>query len=221
MNSSLSDARVPLMIESLMDVSKRESTLDSLVDLASRRLYLREAGLVTILCVLLHSGLSFSSNQKIITLLTKLSVLKENKFLLGEESVGLSALMFTFMRNTHLQELVFTFFLNCVLEPINHDYYLSERLGIAIYLRQEMIRTPSFVFPYSFFANIAATGDKRAIAILLKWNIHEVFMNSLLVPIQYNGSMIVKELLFDHYVRYFIFLVIQMKQDMLYYRFHG
>lgn len=179
-NDSHSDTKVQIMIENLMDNVKRESALDALIDLSNRGLHLREAGLVTILCVLLHSGLNLSSNKKIITIFAKLSVLKENKFLLGEESVGLPALMFTFIHNTHVQEFVFTFFLNCVLEPINHEYYLSERLDIAMYLRQEMIRRPSFVFPYCFFANVAATGDKGVIAILLKWNIHKLFMNCLI-----------------------------------------
>eukprot|EP01040_Poterioochromonas_malhamensis_P001778 gene1778-1897_t len=177
-NDSLSDEGVQIMIEGLMNDSQLESTLDTLIDLSNRRLYLG-VGLVTILCLLLHSGLSLSSNRKIITIFAKLSVLKENKFLLGEESVGLSALMFTFIHNTHVQEFVFTFFLNCVLEPINHEYYLSDKLGIAMYLREEMIRRPSFVFPYCFFANIAATGDKRAIVVLLKLKIHELFMNCL------------------------------------------
>lgn len=185
--SGLSDERIQLMKESLMNDSdvKRESTLQTLMDLSVRdenrqKLCTREAGLVPILCELLHSDVNFSSKKKIITVFAELAAWKENKLVLGAESLGLSALMFTFINNVDVRLLVFIFFLNCALEPVNHEYYLSERLGIATYIRQEMIRSTSFVYPYWFFTNIAATGGEIVISILLKWKIHELFMNCLL-----------------------------------------
>lgn len=140
-----------------------------------------ELGLAQILTDLLSAGaLDFEGLTNVVTTFAEWAALKENKRYLCREEFGLSKLLFELIGSPHLKDSIFIFFLNCALEPENHEYLLSERLGMAMYARQQMLLHTDWVYPYWFFTNVAGTMVEKDVPLLLDWRIHEIFMNRLI-----------------------------------------
>lgn len=94
-----------------------------------------ELGLAKILKDLLAAGgLDMEGLRHVVTSFAEWAALKENKGYLCREEFGLSKLLFDLIDSPDLKDSILIFFVNCALEPENHAYLLSEKLGIAMYL---------------------------------------------------------------------------------------
>jgi hypothetical protein len=190
MNSSFTLEKVQLLIADVAENEppgdKRRIALEELSTLSqtddNREALCRpQLGLVELLTKLLASDeLNLACLHLVATCFAEWAALKENKLLLCRESSGLPQLLYNLILDPHLCDPILIFFLNCALEPVNHSYLLSERLGIAMYVRQQMLSNPNWLYPFWFFTNVVGTMEEKDVPLLLDWRIHEIFMNRLL-----------------------------------------
>eukprot|EP01040_Poterioochromonas_malhamensis_P011594 gene11594-12646_t len=121
-----------------------------------------EFGLVPRLIQLLASSSDLGTKRATVIAFAEFAVLKENQILLAQKSLGLAALIRRQGDYHDFEFPVYLFFLNCAASS------------------GHLLQVPDILYPYWFFANIAALVSQRNISLLFDLNIPKIFLNRLI-----------------------------------------